>query len=262
MAESNVEQIDGEVKDSAENSTAPQISKAEEEARAQGWVPKEEFNGDEHKWVDAGEFLRRGELFGKIESQNKELRAIRETLAQFKNHHEKVQEAAYKKAVEDLKAKKKEALLDNDADLVIEVDEQLQDVKAQQKALQAQAQRPEPQQEHPEFVAFKQKNAWYDNSRPMRAWADVRGLELAQEGKSPSEVLRQVEREVRTEFPNKFENPNRAKPGAVEGTVQRGRSADASYEPNDTERQLAKKFVRQGLFKNEQEYFKELSSMK
>lgn len=250
----------GEV-EKVDNVDAPQISKAEEEARAQGWVPKDEFNGDEHKWVDAGEFLRRGELFGKIESQNKELRAIRETLAQFKDHHAKVQEAAYKKAVADLKAKKKEALLDNDADLVIEVDEQLADVKAHQQALQAQARQPEPQQEHPEFVAFKQKNSWYDNVKPMRAWADVRGMELAQEGKSPSEVLRIVEREVRAEFPNKFENPNRSKPNAVEAGTQRGKTEGGTYQPNDTERQLAKKFVRQGLFKNEAEYYKELSSM-
>lgn len=250
----------GEVKDGVDT-PAPQVSKAEEEARAQGWVPKDEFNGEEHKWVDAGEFLRRGELFGKIESQNKELRAIRDTLAQFKDHHAKVQEAAYKKAVADLKAKKKEALLDNDADLVIEVDEQLADVKAHQQAIQAQARQPEPQQEHPEFVAFKQKNSWYDNSKPMRAWADVRGMELAQEGKSPSEVLRIVEREVRAEFKDKFENPNRNKPNAVEGATQRGKTEGGTYQPNDTERSLAKKFVRQGLFKNEQEYYKELSSM-
>jgi hypothetical protein len=253
MAVEQNEQVPGEVKEGAE-SPAPQVSKAEEEARAQGWVPKDEFNGEEHKWVDAGEFLRRGELFGKIESQNKELRAIRDTLAQFKDHHNKVQEAAYKKAIEDLKAKKKEALLDNDADLVIEVDEQLADVKATQRTIQAQARQPEPQQEHPEFVAFKQKNSWYDSYKPMRAWADVRGMELAQEGKSPSEVLRQVEREVRSEFPTKFENPNRTKPNAVEGSPQRGRAAEGAYSPNETERELAKKFVRQGLFKNEQEY--------
>jgi hypothetical protein len=241
---------------------SPETSPVEQEARSQGWVPKEDFNGEEHKWVDAGEFLRRGELFGKIESQNKELKSIRETLAQFKDHHSKVQEAAYKKAVADLKAKKKEALLEGDADLVIEVDEQLADVKQAQQIQQTQARQPEPQTEHPEFVAFKQKNGWYDNNKPMRSWADARGMELASEGKSPSEVLRTVEREVREEFKHKFENPNRAKAGAVESTPTRQSSkGNAAYEPTDMERNLAKKFVKSGLFKTEQDYYADLRDM-
>lgn len=252
MAEENIE-VPGE--------GTPEISPAEQEARSQGWVPKDEFNGEDHKWVDAGEFLRRGELFGKIESQNKELKSIRETLAQFKDHHSKVQEAAYKKAITDLKAKKKEALVEGDADLVIEVDEQLADVKQQQALQQSQARQPEPQQEHPEFVAFKQKNGWYDSSKPMRSWADARGMELASEGKSPSEVLRQVEREVREEFKHKFTNPNREKAGAVESTTTRQGSKSESYEPTDQERNLATKFVKSGLFKNTQEYYAELRKL-
>lgn len=250
----DIEQVDG-------SEQAPELSPVETQARDQGWVPKEEFHGEEHKWVDAGEFLRRGELFGKIESQNKELKAIRETLAQFKDHHSKVQEAAYKKALSDLKAKKKEALIEGDADLVVEVDEQLADVKAQQATHQAQAQRPAPQEEHPEFSAFKAKNGWYDSNRAMRGWADARGYELAQDGKSPTEVLRIVEREVREEFKSKFENPNRSKPGAVESAPRSGRSASAGYEPTEMERSMAKKFVKQGLFKTEQEYYTELGGM-
>lgn len=241
----------------------PEMSPTEAQAREQGWVPKEEFHGEEHKWVDAGEFLRRGELFGKIESQNKELKAIRETLLQFKDHHSKVQEAAYKKAIQDLKAKKKEALLESDADLVIEVDEQLAEVRQAQAAINSQPKIAAPQEEHPEFIAFKQKNSWYENNRKMRLWADDRGLELARSGMSPSEVLRTVEREVRQDpdFKHVFENPNRNKAGAVEGAPRRGGSGVAAYEPSEIERKMAQKFVREGLFKNEKEYYDELRSM-
>lgn len=249
--------------EAGEGNDAPQMSATEEQAREQGWVPKDEFHGEEHKWVDAGEFLRRGELFGKIESQNKELKAIRETLAQFKDHHSKVQEAAYKKAIQDLKAKKKEALLESDADLVIEVDEQLAEVRQAQAAIAAQPKNPAPQEEHPEFVAFKQKNSWYESNRKMRLWADDRGSELARSGMSPSEVLRTVEREVRQDpdFKHIFENPNRSKASAVEGAPRRGGSQAAAYEPNEIERKMAQKFVREGLFKTEKEYYDELRSM-
>jgi len=253
--------MDEEQVDGGEQSQ-PEISPVEQEARAQGWVPKDDFNGEEHKWVDAGEFLRRGELFGKIESQNKELKAIRETLAQFKDHHSKVQEAAYKRALQDLKDKKKEALLDGNADLVIEVDEQLADVKAQQQQIQSQATAQPEQVEHPEFVAFRNNNQWYDRTPTMRGWADGRGLELRAEGKSPSEILRTIEREVKQQFPTKFENPNRSKANAVESGAQRGSSGRGAYQPSEIEERMATKFVKEGLFKNKQEYYAELSANK
>lgn len=244
-----------------EQIAAPETDPVEEQARAQGWVPEDEYQGN-GKWRTAQEFVDRGELFGKIESQNKELKAIRETLAQFKDHHSKVQEAAYKKAISDLKAKKKEALMEGDADLVIEVDEQLHEVKQTQQRVEQQARQPAPQEEHPEFVAFKNRNGWYDSNKAMRGWADGRGLELQESGKSPSEILNIISREVREEFKSKFENPNRAKAGAVESSPTRGgKSPGSDYQPNATEKMLAQKFVKQGLFKNEAEYYADLKAM-
>lgn len=251
-----------EIESGGENQeqNVPEVSPVELQAREQGWVPKDDFKGEEHKWVDAGEFLRRGELFSKIESQNKELKAIRETLLQFKDHHSKVQETAYKKAIADLKAKKKEALLEGDADLVIEVDEQLDEVKDAQRRIATQPAAQEPQGEHPVFVNWKSQNSWYESNKPMRGWADVRGLELAQEGKSPDEVLKIIGREVRQEFPNKFENPNRAKAGAVEGAVQRGNRGGDSFELTGEQRNMMNKFVKSGLM-TEKEYIDELKAL-
>ena len=228
-------------------------------ARDAGWRPLDEFNGDPDEWVDAGEFVRRGPLFKALETKNKELKAIRETLAQFQDHHSKVQENAYKKALVDLKAKKKEALIEGDADLVVEIDEQLQDVKMEQAAKKQQPAQREPTEEHPEFVAFKQKNSWYETAYPMRRWADARGEELAREGRSPSDVLRTIEREVREEFPKRFENPNRSRPNSVESGTQRGSTSAKAYQPNEIEEKLAARFVREGLYKNKQEYYAELA---
>lgn len=243
----------------------PEVSPVESEAREQGWVPKDDFKGDEHKWVDAGEFIRRGELFAKIESQNKKLKSMEDTMSQFKQHHDKVQENAYKKALADLRAAKKEALVEGDADKVIAVDEQIEEVRTEAAQARAQAQRqPVAQEEHPEFVAFKTKNSWYENNKAMRAWADARGEELVRGGKAPSEVLNLVAKEAREEFPQRFENPNRSKPGAVEASTNRGVRGERgeSFNPSEVEKNLARKFVRDGLFKNEAEYYKELSNLK
>lgn len=236
-------------------------SEAEQRAREQGWLPKEEWHG-EGKWRDAEAFLDRGELFGKIESQNKELKSIRATLDQFKNHHKKVQEVAYKKALSDLRAAKKDALIEGDPDKVIEVDEQIQEVREQQAIIERMPVETAPQEEHPVFVNWKNENSWYDNTKKMRLWADARGAELGREGYSPPEVLAKISKEAKEEFPEKFTNPNRSKAGAVEAGNQRGgRSSQEVYNPSAIEKSMARKFVAQGLFKNEQEYYNELRSM-
>jgi hypothetical protein len=251
--------------DEQEGNVNQEQSLAETEARHMGWVPKDEFNGDEHKWVDAGEFVRRGELFKKIDLQNKELKEVKQTIKLLAQHNARIKEDAYKQAIADLKAQKKEALLDGDADAVIEIDEQLIDVKEQQKTFKntvTQEIKQDVEQLHPEFEAFIRRNGWYTTDEPMKAFADAVGRSLAQAGKSPSEVLSLVETRVREEFPNRFRNPNRDKPGSVEGASKRsGAAAKGAYQPTEFERQAARKFVKQGAFKNEDEYYKQLQGL-
>jgi len=67
-----------------------QLTPIQEKAMAEGWRPKEEYQGDPEKWVDAAEFLRRGELFSKIELQSKEIKQLKQTMTEFAKHHEKV----------------------------------------------------------------------------------------------------------------------------------------------------------------------------
>jgi exonuclease VII large subunit len=230
-------------------------SKTEQTALEQGWVPKDDFQGEEHKWVDAGEFLRRGELFGKIDAQNRELKETRKTLQALEQHYLKVQETEYKRALNDLKKQKKDALIENDVETVLDVDEKIDELKeeqlqkAQQLARQAAAQQTvEP---HPEFVAWASKNSWYENSKPMRAFADARGQELSGEDKSPSEVLRLVAEEVRKEFPNKFYNAKREEPSSVEGGSNSKQSSNSKVELSELETQIMKKLVGQGVLTKE-----------
>src|SRR6202012_4093482 len=202
------------------------ISKVQEEALAQGWVPKEEFDGDLYRWVDAGEFVRRGELVRKIESQSKELKDVKRALNELAKHNSKVREVEYARDVEALKAQKKTALSEGDADRVVEIDDQLDLVKDQQKQL-SQQKLQEVQHEiiNPELTAWIDKNGWYETDKKMRAYADTLGVQLAQEGMSPTQVLKEVEKEIKDRFKEKFRNPNRDKPGAVEGATARSTRA-------------------------------------
>lgn len=54
-------EADGQVVDQAGGDAGSVDPQIEERARAVGWVPKEEFRGDETRWVDAQAFLHRAE---------------------------------------------------------------------------------------------------------------------------------------------------------------------------------------------------------
>lgn len=246
----------------AEDTPVIQANPVEDQARALGWVPKDEYEGDEVKWLDAGEFVRRQPLFEKIERQNKELKEIKRTMQQFAQHHAKVREAEYQRALKDLQDQKVAAFEEGDARAIVELDEKIRVTeKAQERfvAEQAQQVQEEARQIHPEFEAWTNRNSWYTTDTAMRAYADAVGAQVAAAGgKTPAEVLKEVEKRVRAEFPNRFKNPARERPGAVEGASPRGGKTTDSYVPNDFERRVAEKFVRQGLYKSTDDYFKEL----
>lgn len=241
------------------------LSPVQQEALEQGWVPKDEFDGDPERFVDAGEFLRRGELFRKIEAQSKDIKKANAALAELARHNAKIREQEYARAVADLKAQKKTALSEGDADKVVEIDDKLDLVKDQQRlASQQQIQQAQiPQEVHPELQNWISNNSWYETNKGMRGWADARGVELAEDGKSPREVLKTLEKEVKDRFKEKFTNPNRERAGAVEGVRGRpdtGKSND-SYELTNTERTIMDTLIKQKVLTKE-EYIKQLKAVK
>lgn len=252
---------------SAEGTNVPgeSLTPVQEEALSMGWVPKEEFDGDAERWVDAGEFIRRGELFKKIESQSKEMKELRRALNELAKHNSKVREVEYDRAVKQLKEEKKRALSEADADRVIELDDQIDLVKDQQRQFQAQqnqqTQQAISQEVHPELKNWIDKNGWYESNRAMRAWADARGVELAEGGKSPTDVLKALEKEVKDRFKEKFHNPNRDRAGVVEGNVPRGKTSEADFELSDVEKTIMKTLVDGGHLTKD-EYIKQLKAVK
>ena len=241
-----------------------EFTPVEQEAMAQGWRPKEEFEGDPDRFIDAGEFVRRGELFSKIDHQNKELKQLRLAMDQFKAHHANVEAKAYERAVRDLKRQRKEALAEGDVEQYDQLDQAIDTLKEQreeyvqreQAVAQAQA-----QQVNPEFSAWVNRNQWYTNDPIMAGAADRYGMVLAKEGLAPTEVLKKVEAKMKQEFPHKFKNPNRDKPGAVEAPASRGERQKSKYQPSEMEKRVGANLVRSGAFAKIEDYYAELDKM-
>ncbi len=245
--------------------TAPEVSvdPYEAEAREQGWRPKEEYEGDPNKWRPAKEFVERGELFGKIDTLGRELKETKKALKMMQEHHSKVKETEYKRAVDELKQLQKKHLEEGNSEGYLETTELLTDLKAEQKArevLQTQA----PQQTvDPRFTAWVDSNKWYTKDAEMRQYADVIGMGYAQTNPNldPEDVLQYVAAQVKVRFKDKFENPNRTKPSAVEGSGSASPAKGDKFELTDEERRVMNTFVRTNMMTKE-EYIAEVKRMR
>ena len=258
MAEENIVVDDNTP---APTDDAPKLSAAEEKAMEQGWVPQDQWEGDPEQWRPAKEFLDRGELFKKIEDQNRTIKEFKRALDDLKGHHSKTREVEYARALEALKMQKQSAIEEGDGAAVIKLDDQIDLVKDEQQRLKQQSNQPTEDIINPEFANWVDKNKWYETSEPMKAYADALGRNLAASGLSPSAVLQEVEKQVKLEFPNKFTNPNRNKPGSVEGSSSKGGKGNDSFSLTDEERRVMQRFVRTGAM-SEKDYIAELKRIK
>jgi hypothetical protein len=262
--ELNKELPEGGAPDNQEVNT-PEPTAIELRAMEMGWRPKEEFQGDEADFIDAGEFVRRKPLFEKIDGQSRELKAVRRALEEFKTHYNKVNENAYERALASLKAERRQALTEGDGDRFEQIDDQIKAVEKQVEQVRADNAKPVVQDDvvHPEFQSWKSRNSWYDETSYMRKYADEVGIQLHQRGLAPAEVLKEVEKAVRKEFPQKFVNPNKAAAPDVEagstGTRKSGGGKDV--ELTEVERKVMNDLVRSGVM-TKAEYIADIKKLK
>lgn len=244
-------------------STQPEVKADpyEDQARAQGWKPKEEYECDPEKWRPAKEFTERGELFGKIDNMGKELKETRKALRMLQEHHTKVKETEYNNALTELKALQKKHLEEGNSDGYLEATELLTDLKTEQKAREVVGQNT-PAQPDPRFIAWAGENKWYQADAEMRDFADAIGMGYAQKNPSldPEDVLNYVTSQVKSRFKDKFVNPNRNKPSSVEGASSPA-SKKSSFELTEDERRTMNTFVRAGVMSKE-DYIAEVKKMK
>lgn len=233
-----------------------------ERAMELGWRPEEEWTGAPEDFIDAKEFVRRQPLFEKIEGQSRELKALRQAFDAFKQHHSKVKEVEYQRALAALKAERRRALSDGETDRALAIEDKIDEIQEQKEQFEQSQVSTQPDQPRPEFVSWTQRNTWYGSDKAMTAYADRLGVELHQQGMSPAEVLEAVAKDVRKEFAHKFNNPRRDRPGAVEsGSRMSSPSKDDGFQMTDEERRIMNKIVSAGGITKD-EYIKELKRVR
>lgn len=185
----------------------PEISPVEAQAREQGWVPKEEWQGDPAKWRPAEVFVDRGELLSKIKSQSTEMRELKGMLNHLSEQNRKLYEAGYQRAIDELAAARDAAIEAGDARAVREFDAK---IRAHEKALD-ETTKPTPQvdsrqiaeQNYKQFIA---KNPWYEKNETMQDWANGRAVKFKNNNPHATdiEVYEHLEEEARKKYPEQF----------------------------------------------------------
>ena len=257
-----------EVTDVAEQQSVPEVDEETlKEAKRQGWVPQEDYNGPEDKWVDADTFVKKGkEINALLRKDNdflkREVAEMKTTMMEFKKFHADTEKRAYERAMSDLRDQKKEAISTGDGDKVLQIDDAIDELKTR---------KPEPaaarasNQPDPTFVQWNEDNSWFGKDTELTNEANLIGEVIKRQNPTliGSEFLDEVTKRVKKMYPEKFTNSNRSRPSPVEGTTAPRASAKNGKSYNDLPpeaKAACQKFEKSNLLTREQylkEYFGE-----
>lgn len=184
------------------------------EATEMGW--KEDHDGPDR--LDPKEFVLRKPLYDEMKKLRKKAKELETAVRTQTQVQEQLLAKERQEILNNLKAQKIQAIEDSDAAKVVQLDEQIEQVR--NTPVQRQAGPP------PEFIEWSSdpSNSWYSDDEDMQAWADARGIRMYQQNPNRpiSEIYAEISRKVKEAFPHKFTNPNREKGPTVEsGTGSR-----------------------------------------
>lgn len=264
------------------------VSAKMEQAMSQGWRPKDEWTGPEDDWIDHNEFLVRGELMGRISEQSGAIKGLKGKLAKqeelikkFGEHHKKVAEIEFKRALAQLKQQKAAALADGEHDAAVEIDDQISDLKndfaeAQKDDVEDDTTTDETQGPPQVVVDWVNSpaNNWYRTEDHMAAYADrVFDKHLAETGGDFAGALKKAETAVHAKFSTYFNSDDEQAPtrrGAVAEPSDTARSKQkkagskktiSAKDLSEEQRDVGKEFVNQGLIESLDVYAAELFAM-
>jgi hypothetical protein len=253
-----------------------EFSAIEQDAYKEGWRPEKEFEGDKAKWIPADEFMRRKPLFSKIDelkSENyhtrRELQEVKKTLTTLADHHKRVRQVEYDRALKDLQSARKVAMEDRDVDSVVELEEKIDELKDQKRVFEQQLKQETKAQVQPtpEYLTWVKDNPWYMQDQDMHDTADGIAYALIQkanrEGRkvAPNEVYAHVNEKMKKAYPEKFA-PNREAPNPVDSGSNGTRPSrkSESFRLTAEQEQVARRYEQMGVM-TRKEYAEELKKL-
>ncbi len=170
-----------------------EVNEVEQEARVQGWVPKDDFRGNEADWIDAETFVKRGReinpilkqnnarLMKELQQRDKALEELRATTEEFKKFQKEQYERKSKELegeISKLREEKKQAISSGDGDRAVEIDDRIDELReekrqAKEESKEEEKQTPPAQQVDPVLQSWLDKNTWYREDVTLAAVANA-----------------------------------------------------------------------------------------
>lgn len=228
----------------------------EEQARADGWVPLDEFKGNPDNWADAKEFVRVGKIIkgrdekaNKLEKEIKELKNITKSML---STMQKAEQVAYDKAARDLEHRLLRAKEIGDVEEALDVSQKQQQLMEQVKVQHAQQQVSIKDSE--EFQEFYPQNKWVTGTDRMHKAMQKVATELSNEyaAKHPNADLKDelsfIHAEIRKEFPEQFKSELResSKAAVLTGSTSKPSDGDAASKLTSAEKSIVDFLKKQG----------------
>lgn len=234
-----------------DQSTERVLTDFEKDQAAKGWNPTGEKSAEE--WA------RAAPLYDELKERGRELKQLRRTVDEMKQHMQKQEKLAYERALADLQSQRNAAIQNGNVNLVNQIDEaQANLVPTSYEAV-----------EEPLAVSdFKERNASWLNGTSyeemkMAEFALKRDNELAAKKLSPDAHMKVLEEHIKKEFPEYFRTGEERTTSAVESgygdnVAKPVSKRKATFNDLDsTQKQIARDFERMGVMKVE-EYVKQL----
>lgn len=260
------------------NGSGPTITpEVTEQAKLLGWVPKEQFKGRESEWIDADEFVRRGEQILPIVKDNlrrvtadlkvakAEIAKFGQTAEEFRRFTEEAQqrkEAEWAQEMDALKGKLAQAVEDGDGKATTRLMDEIEEHKEDKpKARPAQDATPTVD---PAFTAWRAENPWYENEALQEA-AIAQGVFLNKKhGYVGQKLYDAVKVQMVKLFPDEVEDSSSGDNGGMfdgsAGSKRRsssGRPKEKTYENlPDYAKAACDRFLAKGFIKSKEQYVK------
>jgi len=194
-----------------------EVTPGMEKALKAGWCKEEDWRGEPDEWVDYQQFNVKGELMGRINEQSGIISHLTnkvsdrdKAITDLNSLYDKISEREYKKAMTELKAQKTELLEEQNFEGVVEVDEQIAELKDNkpEPAQGAQTQQQQDEGVPQEIVDWlgKPEQSWYHTNPTLRGMSE--GIASVIQAENPNisvaELIKAVDKGMRKEVPQYF----------------------------------------------------------
>lgn len=239
-------------------------AKIAEIAKKIGHASRDEWKGDPADYLEAPEFILKaaGEVLPSmrksLEKANEEISGLKKAVKTSIQHISKARQDGYEQRSRELQAELAQYAAAGDVanvksvtDDIVALEKQVRDEPADETPTEA-----------PEFTAWREENPWFGKDRALTAAAAALGEEVIGEGYTGKAQIKEVDRRLREQFPEKFakpENPARRAPATIEGggTPRRGSGGKSFSDMPREHQEMCLDLMRQSKAINKDNYARE-----